>query len=600
MDRNTITGVILIVLILLGFNFFFSTPDASKTAAKTAIKDTVTAPAKATVVDKAAEQKADSAKLPDLPAVWASFAKGENKEIALENKKLKLRIASKGGKISFAELKEYKAYNGKPLILQNENSGKMNFYLPTSGATINTEDLYFNPESVTDRAVTMAATLPDGKSIKQVYTLDPDSFVVHYHFILNGFDQVIPKKETRLELDWQGGMLQQEQDSTISKNNMTIFYKPHDANPDYMSETKYENIKDKKETDWISFKQQFFCQTLITNNDHFETYDLTTETGSDGFAKTFKANLTLPYTHKAVQDYDMRIYYGPLHYGTLSKMNLDMERQIPLGWSFFLTSWVNRFIVIPVFNFLRGFGLNMGIIILLLTIYIKLIVLPFTYRSYLSTAKMKLLKPELDEMKAKFQGDMAKQQQEQMKLYRRAGVSPFGGCLPLLFQFPILIAMFRFFPSSFELRQQSFLWAKDLSVYDSVASLPFSIPFYGNHVSLFTILMTISTILYTRMNNSISTQQKEMQWMSYLMPIMFLGFFNQYSAGLSLYYFGFNILTFVQQYLFKIFINEKKLKAKIEANKKKPETAKKTGGLQKRLEEMQKKQQTQIKNRGRK
>jgi YidC/Oxa1 family membrane protein insertase len=292
----------------------------------------------------------------------------------------------------------------------------------------------------------------------------------------------------------------------------------------------------------------------------------------------------------------MRFYFGPLHYQILKSLDLDMERQIPLGWSFFVTSFVNRFLVIPVFNTLSHFIGNFGIIILILTIFIKLIVLPLTYKSYLSTAKMKVLKPELDELKEKYGKDMTRMQSEQMKLYRRAGVSPFGGCLPLLLQFPILVAMFRFFPSSFELRQQSFLWAKDLSTYDSIYNLPFDIPFYGSHVSLFTILMTLSTLIYTRLNNSISPQQSEFKWMSYIMPIMFLGFFNNYAAGLSLYYFCFNILTFVQQYLFKILIDEKKLKAKIEENKKKQKNKKKSG-LQMKLEELQKRQQKQISQR---
>ncbi|RYD76649.1 MAG: membrane protein insertase YidC [Sphingobacteriales bacterium] len=239
---------------------------------------------------------------------------------------------------------------------------------------------------------------------------------------------------------------------------------------------------------------------------------------------------------------------------------------------------------------------NYGIIILVLTLFIKLILLPLTYKSYLSTAKMRILKPELDELKAKYGEDMTQLQQEQMRLYRKAGVSPFGGCLPLLLQMPILIAMFRFFPASIELRHEPFLWAHDLSTYDSIFTLPFTIPYYGSHVSLFTILMTITTLISTHMNNAISPQQSEFKYMSYIMPIFFLGFFNNYAAGLSLYYFLFNVLTMLQQYLFKIFINDKKLHAKIEQNKKRPESAKKTGGLQKRLEDLANKQKEMQKN----
>jgi len=312
------------------------------------------------------------------------------------------------------------------------------------------------------------------------------------------------------------------------------------------------------------------------------------------YNKKLKATLTLAYGHNQTETYNMKYYLGPLDYHVLSKMDLDLERQIPLGWSFFLIAWVNRFIVIPAFGFLHGFISNYGIIILLIALYIKILTLPFTYRSYLSSAKMRVLKPELDELKAKFGKEPTKLQSEQMKLYRKAGVSPFGGCLPLLLQFPILISMYRFFPSSIELRQQGFLWAHDLSTYDSIYTLPFTIPAYGDHVSLFCILMTISTIIYTYVNNQLTPQQSEFKWLSYIMPIFLLGVFNRYAAGLSIYYFFFNILTFIQQYIFKQMIDEKKLIAQIEENKKKP-TASKKSRLQQRLEDLQKQQQARTK-----
>ena len=303
------------------------------------------------------------------------------------------------------------------------------------------------------------------------------------------------------------------------------------------------------------------------------------------------AKLTVQFNHLDKERFNTQMYLGPLSYKGLSAYNLDLEKQIPLGWSFFLLAWINRFIIIPVFDFLSTFISNYGLIILILTIFIKLITLPFTYKSYLSTAKMRILKPELDEIKAKAGGDATKSQEETMKLYKKAGVSPFGGCIPMLLQFPILIAMFRFFPSSIELRQQGFLWAHDLSTYDSIYSLPFTIPAYGSHVSLFTILMTISTILYTRMNNSMTPQQAELKWMSYIMPIFFLGFFNNYAAGLSYYYFLSNVITFGQQYIFRKLIDEKKLIARIEENKKKTGNNVKKSKWQQRLEDIQKQQQ---------
>jgi YidC/Oxa1 family membrane protein insertase len=279
----------------------------------------------------------------------------------------------------------------------------------------------------------------------------------------------------------------------------------------------------------------------------------------------------------------MKFYFGPNHYQTLKTYGIGLERQIPLGWGIF--GWVNKFLVIPIFNFLAGFNLNYGIIILILTIIIKVMLLPLTYKAYLSQAKMKVLKPEIDEINKTKDKDPMKSQQEMMSLYKKAGVNPLGGCFPMLLQMPILIAMFRFFPASIELRQQSFLWAEDLSTYDSIWDFGFTIPFYGDHVSLFTLLMTVSTLIYTRMNNQFTGANAQMKWMSYLMPVIFLGVFNNYSAGLSYYYFLANILTFGQQYLFGKFVDEKAIHLKIQENKKKPVTKSK---FQQKMEEMAK------------
>jgi YidC/Oxa1 family membrane protein insertase len=279
----------------------------------------------------------------------------------------------------------------------------------------------------------------------------------------------------------------------------------------------------------------------------------------------------------------MSFYFAPNHYQTLKSYELGMEKLVPLGWGIF--GWVNKFLVIPIFNFLNQFDLNYGIIILILTIVIKLMLLPLTYKAYLSTAKMKVLKPEVEEIQAKHKEDPMKSQQEMMAMYRKAGVNPLGGCLPMLLQMPILIAMFRFFPASIELRQESFLWADDLSTYDSILNLPFTIPFYGDHVSLFTILMTVSTIIYTHMNMQMTAQNPQMKWIMYLMPVMFLGIFNNFSSGLSYYYFLANVISFGQQYLFKLAVNEDAIHAKIQENKKKPQTKSK---FQQKLEQMAK------------
>lgn len=281
----------------------------------------------------------------------------------------------------------------------------------------------------------------------------------------------------------------------------------------------------------------------------------------------------------------MQFYIGPNHYQLLKRSGYHLEKQIPLGWGIF--GWVNRFIVIPIFNFLNSFNWSYGIIILILTIAIKIMLMPFTFKAYLSQAKMKVLKPEIEEIQGKFKEEPMKMQQEMMGLYRKAGVNPMGGCLPILLQLPILIAMFRFFPQSIELRQESFLWAKDLSRYDSILDLPFNIPFYGSHVSLFTLLMTVSTLLITKVNSQTTMTNPQMKWMMYLMPVVFLGVFNNYSAGLSYYYFLANMISIGQQYLFKSFVNEDEIHRKIQENKKRPQSQTKSK-FQQRLEQMAK------------
>ncbi|MGZ5303457.1 MAG: membrane protein insertase YidC, partial [Bacteroidia bacterium] len=551
MDRNTITGIVLIALILISSTFFLQNPpeadkkDAAKVENKTRADKTVVV-----TIDSAAQASNDSLLAASLPAGWGNFTKGDNKIITIENEDVKVGVSAKGGKVSYIELKKYKTSNGEPVILMKEGTGKFGFRFTAGSTNVNTEDLYFNPVNVSPVSVTMAINVQGGQIIEQIYKLENKGYLLDYDLVLNGLNGVIPKGNKTIDLNWENGIIKNEPDSMIASHNATIHYLTTEGEHDYLSETSDDEDKLEDKVKWVSFKQQFFSQSLITNEPFTKVEIKSSASLHPQYLKDFTANLSMPYNHQALQKYDMQFYFGPLHYKTLNKMDLELERQIPLGWSFFLTSWVNRFLVIPVFNFLSQFIGNYGIIILLLTIFIKLIVLPLTYKSYLSTAKMRILKPELDELKAKYGDDMAQMQQEQMRLYRKAGVSPFGGCLPLLLQFPILIAMFRFFPASIELRQEGFLWAHDLSTWDSIYTLPFTIPYYGDHVSLFTILMTVSTLIYTHMNNSMTSQPPEFKWMSYLMPVFFLGFFNNYAAGLSLYYFYFNILTFLQQYLF--------------------------------------------------
>ncbi|MBE0642286.1 MAG: membrane protein insertase YidC, partial [Bacteroidales bacterium] len=377
----------------------------------------------------------------------------------------------------------------------------------------------------------------------------------------------------------------------------TVYYKHLEDEVDYLSERgdRQESIPTRLR--WVAFKQQFFSIVLIAD-DHFLNGEMASLTEGQGgnYLRTLSASLSIPMDNADDTEAGMRIYAGPNKYSRLKKYEgLEMENMIPLGGTFL--SWINKFGVIPVFDLLETRIANYGIIILVLTLLLKLVLFPLSYRSYMSSAQMRVLKPEVDEIGKKFtdQKDAMKKQQATMELYRKAGVNPMAGCVPMLLQLPILIALFRFFPASIELRQQSFLWADDLSTYDSILDLPFNIPFYGDHVSLFTLLMTISTLIYTKINNqmmSTGNQLPGMKTMMYLMPIMFLGFFNSYSSGLSYYYFLANMITFGQMYIFRQVINEDKLRDKIEANKKKP---RKKSAFQRRLEDMQKVQQQQRK-----
>ena len=363
---------------------------------------------------------------------------------------------------------------------------------------------------------------------------------------------------------------------------------------------------------WVGFKQQFFTSTLIAKSGEFSTAALAVTTPAKTetqLLKTMEAQLDFTVSDLNSGSFDMMMYMGPSQYKLLKEYDLKLERQVPLGWGFFLLQWCNRYMIIPIFNWLESYGINYGIIILILSLFIKLLVTPVNYKTYLSSAKMRALKPEVEALNKRYpkadqnQDEMMKKQQATMALYKSAKASPMAGCLPALIQMPILIAMYRFFPSAYELRQKSFLWADDLSSYDSILDLSFNIPLYGNHVSLFTLLMTISTIAYTYMNNKLMTpatgnsdQQKMMKWMMYIMPIMFLFMFNSFASALTYYYLLINLITFSQNGIFMLTVNQDKLRAKLLENMKQPV---KKSKWQLRMEEMMKQQQQLAKQQGR-
>ncbi len=623
MDRNTITGLVVIFAILIGYSIWM-TPSKEEKEVFRQQQDSIAQVKRVqdslTLVRLIEQHRQDSIRIANEPAqttetntdeitdvdrdklgIFAHSSVGNEELFVLESEKLKLGISSKGGKIVSVQLKEFQTYDTLPLNLFNPDKTYFGLTVFASNRIINTNELFFQPVwinnstngsgSLSMRLYTDASEsgYDEEKYIEFLYTLKGDDYMMDFDINFVGMDQFVDQGTNFIDLTWKTD-LQQLEKSIDRFNGPTIYYKFYQDDVDYLSETKDDEEDLTTRVKWISHKHRFFSSTLIAKN-HFQNASIKAFTNEEleyPYLRSMESEIGIPFNLKEQKNIPLSFYFGPTKFKDLKKYKLDMERQIPLGWSFFLMAWINRYAVLPVFNYLEGFGWNYGIIILVLTILLKIALFPIAYKSYKSSAKMRVLKPEIEELGKKFpkKEDSMKKQQATMALYKQAGVNPMAGCVPMLLQFPILIAMFRFFPAAFELRQQSFLWADDLSSYDSILSLPFEIPFYGDHVSLFTLLMTVSTLIYTKMNQdmmgSAQTQMPGMKTMMYLMPIMFLGIFNNYASGLSYYYFLANVITFSQMYLIRQTIDEGKIRKQIEINKKKP--AKKKSSWQGRLE----------------
>jgi len=641
MSRDNIIGLVLIAVILIGYSIFMA-PSQEERMETRRIQDSLAIvqqqrqeAEKARLLEMQLQQDAtediletiqaeditelDSlaqARLRDRLGSFSNAAVGIAEYITLENELVKLTISTRGGHIYSAELKKYLTWEKEPLILFFGEHNDFNLQFAAGTRLISTSDLFFRPyytdprfngqtqitiaendsTSFSMRLYSDAHTSESPSFIEFYYGLKGNDYMIDFHVNFVGATQVIAANNTSLNLDWQIKMPRQEKSLTNEQNNTTIYYKYVNDDVSYLRETRDSEERLPTSIRWVSFKQQFFSVTLISQKG-FDNGEISSKKVAEevtDFTKDASISLNMSYDPRSDNSYPMNLYLGPNHFQTLKAYQLDLERQIPLGWGFFLMAWINRFAIIPVFNFLDGFNINYGIIILILTILLKVILLPIAFKTYMGQAKMKLLKPEIEEITKKYpkQEDAMKKQQATMALYKKAGVSPMAGCVPMLLQLPILLAMFRFFPASIELRQESFLWADDLSSYDSILDLPFNIPFYGDHVSLFTLLMTVSTILYTRMNNQLmgsNAQMPGMKTMLYIMPIMLLGIFNNFASGLSYYYFLTNMLTFGQTFLIRQFINEDKLHAQIKENMKKP--VKRSKWMQ-RMEDIQKQPKT--------
>lgn len=584
MDRNSVIGLLLIGVIMVVFTYI-NKPDAELIKPTTIMVDSLSANKEAQSSQNVTVNKLASDNDSLLKEVqFGSFAnatKPTAETSLLENNLLKVEFTSKGGIPSKVTLKNYNTWEGRDLTLFDTQV--LSLKIPYQNRVIETSNIYFKSQPSSPGSLKLLAEGSNGDRIEYIWTLKEGTFQVDWEAKIQTANNLKFEK-----LSWKQQSGRKEKNVNNERDNSTVYYKISEGEVDKLNPIGSDSMLTEANSEWLAFKQQFFSTVIIPENGFSKNVLISTNSSTDEkINKNFKAEGGL---NAATSNMKFKLYFGPNHFKTLKETGYDLQMLIPLGWGIF--GWVNKLLVIPVFSWLDGYALNYGIVILLLTLIIKLMLLPFQFRSYMSQAKMRVLKPELDQLNKKYENeDPLKKQQAVMNLYREAGVNPLGGCLPLLFQLPILLAMFNFFPNAIELRQKSFLWADDLSTYDSILNLPFDIPVYGDHVSLFALLMTISTIIYTMMNNQLSganSQMPQLKWMMYLMPVIFLFVLNSYASGLNYYYFLANIITFGQQFAFMKMVDEDKIHKKIQANKLKP-ASQKASSFQQKLEEMAKK-----------
>ena len=612
MDKKTLIGLIVIGAILFGFTWYNASIQQKYAQEQQALTATQETESTDTIVPEVRQPDTLQAANQLERHIGSSLFQattGTEKKIEVENDLMKVIFSNKGGKVASVVLKDYLTYQGTPLVLFPDSASvfDMSFFIKQqfNNVQINTGDYYFVADSSftptfaadeTSKNLTFRLDVDSAAHVDFVYTIYKDNYMIDFDVQFVGMENLLAQNQTDLEFTWQNVGMQNEKGFENENNYTTIAYKyPSDESVEQLrtsTEDKSETINSKVK--WVAFKQQFFSSIFVAKDDFQNgTLGYSTFQPGEGKIKTFRAKVSVPFTPQ-LSEYNFNFYFGPNKFSVLKKYDdLHFERLIPLGgW---IIGWINRWLVIPTFDTLGAHIANYGIIILILTLIVKILISPLTYKSYLSSAKMRLLKPEVDKLNEKYPKpeDALKKQQAMMALYKSAGVNPMGGCIPLLIQLPILYAMFRFFPASIELRGEHFLWADDLSSYDSILTLPFNIPFYGNHVSLFALLMAASMFIYSRINyNQTAGSAPQMAGMKfmmlYLMPIMMLFFFNNFASGLNYYYLLSNIITIGQTYGFRYIVNEDKLHQRMKENAKKPQ---KKSKWQQRYEEMVKLQQ---------
>ena len=609
MDKNTLVGFALIGAVVIGFSIY-NRPSQEEMARAKHYQDSIQAIAQkeAAMQEQAAAQQSPAHTIQaDSTSLLYGASQGTEQLTTLENDLVKVTFTNKGGRVCAAMLKDYNGQDGKPLDLFDEKDSGMNFAFEGKNENILTEDLYFQPTNVTDTTVTMRLTTNGAGYIDFDYKLLPNTYVVNFSIRANGMQNFFPAAANTVNINWHQRARQLEKGFSFEQRYTSLTYKPVNKGSDYLSEMKDAKEEVTDRLDWIAFKNQFFSSVLIADQD-FDKASLvsTPQKEGSGYMKNYTADMTTFFDPTGKQATNMQFYFGPNRFKTLlasndlslSQKDLELEDLVYLGWP--IIRWIKRWFTIPLFDWLSGWGLSMGIVLLLMTIIVKALVYPATHKSYMSSAKMRVLKPYINEINAKYpkKEDALKKQQETMALYSKYGVSPMGGCLPMLIQMPVFMALFFFVPNAIELRQQSFLWAPDMSTYDDIIHWSTTIPLLGNHLSLFCLLLSITNILntvYTMKQQDTGQQQMPgMKLMMYIMPVMFIFIFNGYSSGLNYYYFISGLIGILTMVILRKTTDEKKLLAQLEANKEKKKQkngGKAGGGLMAKLEALQKEQE---------
>ena len=578
MENNKVIGYLLIILLLVTYYTYF-VPNYENN-------------------DSNNSNQSDKENInPDKEANNNDFNNNKNylkksekqKDVVIENQDIIITFSNQGAYIKKVVLKNHYAFN-KPLDLINEKSSIINYKLFKGDSTINFNELIFNyniNKNLDSTSINFYLDSNNGEEFNIKYNIPNSGYLISSKINLKSYDY------ENLSFYWSNKVIHQEKNYDYEKSVTTINYYDEDNNYDYLSASSTEIIEEDINANlkWISTKQPFFSSAIITNNIFNNTFLKSVYNEDTSFIKSTIIETKIPLINRSSS---LSFYFGPNKYDILKNIANGFDKNVYLGW--WGVNSFNKYIIIPIFNLLEQSISSYGLIIFIMVILIRIIITPFTYKSHISMAKMKIVSPEVNKIKEKYSGDMQKSQAEIMQLYQKTGVNPLGGCLPLLFQLPILISVFYFLPNAIELRQKSFLWAEDLSSYDSILNLPFSIPLYGDHVSFFTLLMTVSTILINSANSQMQTMEGPMKIMQYVLPVMFLFIFNNFSSGLTYYYFLSNVLSFGQVYLFRRLVNEDDIKKEIDYNRKQNLNVKKSS-FRIRLEEAMKANQEAQKNR---